>query len=95
MQYWLIYNDSNDLIGYSTYKQFKGQTYVNELPEKFVMEEKKRNEILESKSFLDNTLTDVLDYLEDIASDENPKMSKQQFKDLCLERKKAKNKLKD
>ena len=93
-KYWLIYNDDNELVGYSTYKQFRDQICVDELPAQFVTREQKQEEQRESRFFLADTLDDILEYLEDVASDETPKMSKIQFKDLCLQRKNARIKVK-
>ncbi len=93
-KYWLIYNDDNELVGYSTYKQFRDQICVDELPEQFVTREQKQEEQRESRFFLADTLDDILEYLEDVANEEPPKLTKQEFKDLCLQRKNARIKVK-
>lgn len=89
-----MYDENDDLIGYSSYKQFDGQQCVEEKPQKFVDEEKKLNDQIDGRRILNETVDDVLEYLEDIADDETPKLSKQEFKDLCLERKNARIKVK-
>lgn len=93
-KYWLIYNDKAELVGYSTYKQFKDQICVDELPAQLVAEKDKENERRANRAILSETLDDILEYLEDIASEEPPKLTKQEFKDLCLRRKNARIKVK-
>lgn len=93
MKYYLIYDKDNNLAGYSTFRQFEGQQCVDEKPQKFVDEENKVNDQIDGKRVLSETLDDVLEYLENIADDEIPKLSKQEFKDLCLQRKNARIKV--
>ena len=93
-KYWLTYNENNELCGYSTYKQFKDQTCVDEIPEMFITEQNRIKDIVEGKKILADTLEAVLEYLEDIADETTPKLTKQEFKDLCLERKNARIKVK-
>jgi hypothetical protein len=93
MSYYLIYNEENELIGYSTVKQFEGQIEVDELPEKLLLIEKNFEEIKEISRFLERTTKNVLQYLEEMAAGEATTLTEQEFKDLCLERKNARIKI--
>ena len=93
-KYWLIFNDKEELVGYSTYKQFNDQVCVDELPEQFVTAREKEEERKDSIALMAETMDDILEYLEDVANEEPPKLTKQEFKDLCLQRKNARIKVK-
>lgn len=95
MKYWLIYDTKNKLIGCSTYKQFDGQEYVEELPLQFVENERHDKDLKDNQNFLKNTNDRILEYLEQLNCDEPSTLSKKNFKDLCGRRKEARQKIND
>lgn len=98
MRYYVNKDDGGEIIGYSTYRQFVGQEYTDEIPPNIRIKNEKMKELSEKIIFLQATDYKILKYLENNLLEKENDLSKDELLKLCSERDDARqcvNKLKE
>jgi len=98
MRYYVTRDDGGEIVGYSTYRQFEGQEYTDDIPPNIKRKNEQMEEYSEKLNFLGRSDYKILKYLENDLLDRENDLSTDELLKLCDERANARkciNKLKE